>query len=223
MQGDGNLVAYLDPGVYGTSAPIWNSGTWGHSGAYAVMQGDGNLVVYQPGSPPRPLWNSRTSGHPGAYAVMQGDGNLVVYKAFGSTIPLWYSNTYGTTGTSNPGYCTGLQTVFGFVWKACMYSTVWHNGTYAGVLSPSSLVSGCAGVDNWTCPSVRQGSYLMANRVNEDWVNQVVEHKGATPSIFPNYNEYYCWYLRVDTSPNGSVSYQTISSSGPYVTQPTCN
>ncbi|WP_244098156.1 protease pro-enzyme activation domain-containing protein [Burkholderia ambifaria] len=83
MQGDGNLVL-LRQGV-----PIWNSGTYGHSGAFGVMQGDGNLVVYSPAG--APLWNSGTGGNSGATAYIQDDGNVVIY----TQRPSWSSNTAG--------------------------------------------------------------------------------------------------------------------------------
>ncbi|WP_155624741.1 protease pro-enzyme activation domain-containing protein [Burkholderia vietnamiensis] len=83
MQGDGNLVL-LRQGV-----PVWNSGTFGHSGAYAVMQGDGNLVVYSTAG--APLWNSGTGGYPGAVTYVQDDGNVVIY----TQLPRWNSNTAG--------------------------------------------------------------------------------------------------------------------------------
>ena len=54
MQTDGNLVLY-----YGSSQALWQSHTYGHSGAWVAMQGDGNLVVYAPGNVP--LWQSGTA------------------------------------------------------------------------------------------------------------------------------------------------------------------
>ncbi|MFP3505670.1 protease pro-enzyme activation domain-containing protein [Burkholderia sp. SIMBA_062] len=83
MQGDGNLVL-LRQGV-----PIWNSRTFGHSGAFGVMQGDGNLVVYSAAG--APLWNSGTGGNSGASAYIQDDGNVVIY----TQRPSWNSNTAG--------------------------------------------------------------------------------------------------------------------------------
>ena len=83
MQGDGNLVL-LRQGV-----AVWNSGTFGHSGASAVMQGDGNLVVYNAGG--APLWSSSTGGNPGAAAYIQDDGNVVIY----TQLPRWSTNTAG--------------------------------------------------------------------------------------------------------------------------------
>ncbi|HDR9510713.1 peptidase S53 [Burkholderia cepacia] len=84
MQGDGNLVL-LRQGV-----PQWNSGTFGHSGAYATMQADGNLVVYS--STHTPLWYSNTSGNPGAVTYVQDDGNVVIY----TQMPHWSSNSTGS-------------------------------------------------------------------------------------------------------------------------------
>ncbi|MDR6500590.1 subtilase family serine protease [Burkholderia ambifaria] len=84
MQGDGNLVL-LRQGV-----PQWNSGTFGHAGAYATMQTDGNLVVYS--STHTPLWYSSTSGNPGAVTYVQDDGNVVIY----TQVPHWSTNTSGS-------------------------------------------------------------------------------------------------------------------------------
>ncbi|MGU7813833.1 protease pro-enzyme activation domain-containing protein [Burkholderia sp. AW49-1] len=83
MQGDGNLVLLRQ------GAPVWNSGTFGHSGAFAVMQTDGNLVVY--GADGAPLWNSGTGGDPGAATYVQDDGNVVIY----TQRPSWSTNTAG--------------------------------------------------------------------------------------------------------------------------------
>lgn len=52
MQGDGNLVLYRD------GRPLWNTGTPGNPGAWAVLQGDGNFVVYTAAG--RPLWHTGT-------------------------------------------------------------------------------------------------------------------------------------------------------------------
>ncbi|MDK2124066.1 hypothetical protein [Parachitinimonas caeni] len=69
MQSDGNLVFMIDPGK-ATQNAIWHSNTWGHPGAYFVMQDDGNAVVYDAGQPAKPLWHSNTWGNPGAYFSM---------------------------------------------------------------------------------------------------------------------------------------------------------
>ena len=49
LQTDGNLVAYAPGGQ-----SVWNSGTFGNSGARLVMQDDGNSVLYANG---RALWS----------------------------------------------------------------------------------------------------------------------------------------------------------------------
>lgn len=53
VQGDGNMVAY-DRG----HAPLWDSQTNGHDGAFFAVQDDGNLVAYQNG---QPVWASNTA------------------------------------------------------------------------------------------------------------------------------------------------------------------
>ena len=72
MQTEGNLVLY-DGGT-----ARWHAGTYGHPGAFAVMQTDGNLVVYLPSG--SALWASGTGGSGGQEAVVQDDGNFVIYK-----------------------------------------------------------------------------------------------------------------------------------------------
>jgi hypothetical protein len=95
MQGDGNLVVYDADG-----RPLWNAGTEGHPGAWAVMQTDGNFVVYNTAG--QPLWNAGTEGHGGAFAVIQGDGNLVVY-AGGKALWDTETNGKGAGGSQAPG------------------------------------------------------------------------------------------------------------------------
>ena len=112
MQGDGNLVYYIN------GQPQWMSGTFGNPGAFAVLQNDRNLVVYS--SAGKPLWNNGTSctsleAHRGeglfepqqpmlkpgefltspdrAYQLLlQTDGNLVLYKGGRAQ---WSSGTHG--------------------------------------------------------------------------------------------------------------------------------
>ena len=83
MQGDGNLVLYVEGG-----AALWSSDTFGTGSDRAVMQGDGNFVVYDATN--QPHFDTGTQSV-GAYLAVQGDGNLVVYSAGGA--PLWASNT----------------------------------------------------------------------------------------------------------------------------------
>jgi subtilase family serine protease len=84
MQSDGNLVLRRQ------GVAVWNSGTFGHPGAYAAMQGDGNLVIYS--SANVPLWSSGTNGYPGAATYVQDDGNVVIY----TQLPRWTTNTAGS-------------------------------------------------------------------------------------------------------------------------------
>lgn len=86
MQGDGNLVLYAAAGV-----ALWNSGTAGTTGDFAVMQGDGNFVLYSTAGVA--LWNSGTGGHPGSTLAVQTDGNLVVRSPTGAV--LWNAGTGG--------------------------------------------------------------------------------------------------------------------------------
>ncbi len=92
MQGDGNLVEYMQ------GHPLWASGTAGHSGAVAVMQADGNLVVYLGSTP---LWASGTGGHAAAAyrLAVQPDANLVIYTPSNSA--LWASATVSDTLWAN--------------------------------------------------------------------------------------------------------------------------
>ncbi|MCW2530246.1 MAG: D-mannose binding lectin [Pseudonocardiales bacterium] len=80
MQSDGNLVLHDAAG-----AVTWNSGTWGHPGAYFAVQSDSNLVVYLAGVA---IWNSHTSNGPsGSVLTVQDDGNVVLTSIGG--VVLW--------------------------------------------------------------------------------------------------------------------------------------
>ena len=87
MQGDGNLVLYSPAGA------LWDSGTEGNPGAWAVLQSDGNLVVYSASDVA--LWDTTTNS-PGDLAWVQGDGNFVLYTA-GDASVLWQAGTGGRT------------------------------------------------------------------------------------------------------------------------------
>ncbi|OKI99997.1 hypothetical protein [Kitasatospora sp. CB01950] len=96
MQEDGNLVLHLCADAGGACGPvIWNSGTWGHPGAYAYMQEDGNLVVYRKGGsrPSDALWSSRTWGHPGAYLFLHADATMLIEAPSGTPPTGWTSDT----------------------------------------------------------------------------------------------------------------------------------
>lgn len=84
MQHDGNLV------LYRRGTATWNTQTWGHSPAAAILQADGNFVVYDLEA--KPLWNSETWNAPGAFLAVQDDGNLVIYSKDSKV--LWSSDTW---------------------------------------------------------------------------------------------------------------------------------
>ncbi|MBR8140836.1 peptidase S53 [Burkholderia sp. AU19243] len=93
MQNDGNLVLYNTT----NGTPVWNSGTFGNAGAYAVFQTDGNFVVYGPSG--NPLWNSATSSTSyGQYLAVQDDGNMVVYR---SSVPVFTTSTPASVYTNS--------------------------------------------------------------------------------------------------------------------------
>jgi hypothetical protein len=139
MQSDGNLVAYGPDG-----RPVWNSGTFGNTGARVVMQDDGNLVIYRANG--TAAWASKTAAAPasssgdtlasgqrlasgqqlvspnGAYRlVMQGDGNLVDYGPAGA---IW------NTGTRVAGTSLLMQTDGNLVAYAPDGRPVWNSGTF---------------------------------------------------------------------------------------------
>jgi len=96
MQGDGNLVLYIQP----SHTAIWSTGTQGNPGAYAVQQTDGNLVVYSADGQTA-LWQSGTTGTPSSTLAVQDDGNVVVYGTNPSgPYAAWSSGTVGDKGTS---------------------------------------------------------------------------------------------------------------------------
>jgi hypothetical protein len=97
MQGDGNLVEYLN--VNGApTRPLWSTGTNG-SNFRLVMQSDGNLVIYTAAN--GVVWATRTEGHAGARLVVQNDGNVVIYTP--SDQPLWSTGVPAAGCSSTPG------------------------------------------------------------------------------------------------------------------------
>lgn len=80
MQVDGNLV------LSQAGFPIWDTGTWGNPGAFAILQVDGNLVVYS--SDLTPLWDTRTWETAASQLVLRDNGDLVLLDPGGTV--LWH-------------------------------------------------------------------------------------------------------------------------------------
>ena len=93
----GQYMLYMDPNgnfyiydiAHGTGT--WGANTYGHPGAYALMQGDGNLVVYDANN--NFLWMSGTNGTNAERLDMEDDGRIIIYKS------AWNSGT--STGQFN--------------------------------------------------------------------------------------------------------------------------
>jgi RHS repeat-associated protein len=98
MAPDGNFYIYDLAHNTGT----WGPGTYGHPGAYAIMQGDGNFCIYDANNVY--LWCSGTSGTNADRLNMEDDGRIIIYKS------AWNSGTSqqpsGTT-MAHPGCDVG--------------------------------------------------------------------------------------------------------------------
>jgi RHS repeat-associated protein len=75
MAPNGNF--YIYDNAHGT-AP-WGAGTYGHPGAYAIMQGDGNLCVDDANN--LYVWCSGTNGTFAERLDMEDDGRIIIYKS----------------------------------------------------------------------------------------------------------------------------------------------
>jgi len=75
MAPDGNFYIYDLAHNTGT----WGPGTYGHPGAYAIMQGDGNFCIYDANNVY--LWCSGTSGTNADRLNMEDDGRIIIYKS----------------------------------------------------------------------------------------------------------------------------------------------
>ncbi|MET3818895.1 subtilase family serine protease [Burkholderia ambifaria] len=108
MQDDGNLVLYNTA----NGAAVWNSGTYGNAGAYAVFQTDGNFVIYSASG--KPLWFSSTNGTTfGQRLSVQDDGNMVIYRV---SVPVFATSTAAAglpNSSSGPAVWNGGMTLSG--------------------------------------------------------------------------------------------------------------
>jgi hypothetical protein len=116
MAPDGNLFIYDLAHNIGT----WGPGTYGHPGAFAVMQPNANFAVYDAAS--NFLWASNTYGTGASVLRMESDGRIILYKPWWSTGPHTAQNPSplphpqpsectdvgegsGWTGVIGPGQC----------------------------------------------------------------------------------------------------------------------
>jgi subtilase family serine protease len=108
MQEDGNLVLYNTA----NGAAVWNSGTYGNAGAYAVFQTDGNFVIYSASG--KALWFSSTTGTTFDQRLsVQDDGNMVIYRV---SVPVFATSTAAAglpNSSSGPAVWNGGMTLSG--------------------------------------------------------------------------------------------------------------
>jgi Zn-dependent metalloprotease len=154
MQRDGNLVVYSRSGT-----AVWASNTWGHIGAWAVLQNDGNLVVRDQNNV---YWASNTAlpaipAHCGAIRAGEGLGpSQVVSSCSGQFVltlqtdgnvvlrdngqPIWATNTVGTGAIlvmQSDGNLVLRSRSGGVAWAT---NTANHPGAWLAVQDDGNLV-----------------------------------------------------------------------------------
>lgn len=122
MQTDGNLVVYTSGG-----APLWQSGTGGNSGTFALrLQNDGNLVIY--GVPGGAIWSAGGSSVR-ASIVSLAEGQEGVEGNPANT----YCNKYTAHWGDGTACSNGLRSA---EWCADFAAWVWQQAgvsfTYGG-------------------------------------------------------------------------------------------
>ncbi|MFJ6052258.1 hypothetical protein [Streptomyces sp. NPDC092307] len=157
MQPDGNLVLYAlgTPGGY--DLPLWNSGTYGNPGAYALMQEDGNFVIYKQGGGPQTgggIWHTATYGtrtdwRPKAYLVggefaVDGRGNSAAGQRWTSRTVERQNQLCSDFEGAGYAWGSGNWAQSATVWlvlqqdnNLVMYrkrdgKAIWNSGTYGG-------------------------------------------------------------------------------------------
>ncbi len=149
MQDDGNLVLYNTT----NGAAVWNSGTNGNAGAYAVFQTDGNFVIYSVSG--KPLWFSSTNGATFGHRLsVQDDGNMVIYRV---SVPVFATST---SAAGMPNSSSG--------------PAVWNGGMTLS--SGQSLTSG-----NGANVLVMQGdgNLVLLRQGVPQWSSRTYNHAGA--------------------------------------------
>ena len=100
------------------------------------------------------------------------------------------------------------------VYAVCLTATdSWDgsraSGYVAGVSCSVYLPTGAG----WSCRTYARGSYWNASRgAWEDWLNYALVYRSPDPALPIAYQN--CVYVRVDTKPNGSTSYQDFTNQG---------
>ncbi|MEU7065734.1 hypothetical protein [Streptomyces sp. NPDC046161] len=148
MQPDGNLVVYAI-GNGGTRLPLWNSGTYGNPGAYALMQDDGNFVIYKKDGGPQTgggIWNTATYGNRAndyVAAWIRDDGEFSVSGRGEDSLWSTYTNRWHVRlCPTDPSWGRGFWAESATVWlvlqkdnNLVMYrksdgKAIWGSGTY---------------------------------------------------------------------------------------------
>jgi RHS repeat-associated protein len=110
MGTDGNMFIYDMAQGSGT----WGANTYGHPGAYALLQTDGNFVVYDPNG--TALWSSGTGGTYSERLDMEDDGRIIIYKS------AWNSGTATGQFNWNPLTHPGCDVGTGTGWTGVLGS-----------------------------------------------------------------------------------------------------
>jgi hypothetical protein len=110
------------------------------------------------------------------------------------TVRVCSTKTVGITGWSVYTVC---------LTAADSYDGLHATGYVAGVSCNVYMPTGAG----WACQSYGKGSYWNASRgAWEDWLNFALVYRGSNVA-YQN-----CVYLRVDTKPSGSTSYQDFTN-----------
>ncbi|MGY6238386.1 protease pro-enzyme activation domain-containing protein [Burkholderia ambifaria] len=183
MQDDGNLVLYNTA----NGAAVWNSGTNGNAGAYAVFQTDGNFVIYSVSG--KPLWfsstNDATFGH---RLSVQDDGNMVIYRV---SVPVFATST---SAAGMPNSSSGPAVWNGGMTLSSGQSLTSGNGANVLVMQgDGNLVLLRQGVPQW---SSRTYNHAGAYATMQGDGNLVVYSSGGAP----------LWYSGTSGNP-GAATY----------------
>ena len=148
-------------------------------------------------------------GAPRAVAMLAAIATLFVAVAASNIAPA--SATTSHTRTDEICQTQTMAITNAKVYTVCLTATDTYNGTTAsgyvsGVNCNIYLPTGAG----WFCDSQAHGSYRTSSGVWEDWLNFRVSY--ISPLVIYNVHYSSCIYLRVDTKPNGSTSFQNFAN-----------